>query len=97
MASTYRRPTASEKLKMEKAREMTRKGIEGEKDFLSKISTTAMKSARDEIKKGRQMMEEVPEKAREYEAYEQAGYKKGGLVTGRGQGIVLRKKQTKMY
>ena len=96
MASTYRKSTESEKLKMEKAREMTRKGIEGEKDILSKISTTAMKSARDEIKAGRKMMEEVPEKAREYEAYQEAGYKKGGLVTGRGQGKVMRKKQTRM-
>lgn len=96
MPSTYRKPTASEKAKMEKAREMTRKGIEGESDFLSKISTTAAKAARDEIKAGRKMMEEVPEKAREYEAYQEAGYKKGGLVTARGQGKVMRKKQTRI-
>jgi len=96
MPMTYRKPTASEKAKMEKAREMTRKGIEGESDLLSKISTTAAKSARDEIKEGHKMMEEVPEKAREYEAYQEAGYKKGGLVTSRGQGKVMRTKKTRI-
>ena len=96
MPMTYRRPTASEKTKMEKAREMTRKGIEGEKDIMSKVLPTMAKASRDEIKEGRKMMEEVPEKAREYEAYEYAGYKKGGLVTSRGQGKVMRTKQTRI-
>jgi len=41
-------------------------------------------------------MEEVPEKAREYEAYQEAGYKKGGLVTSRGQGKVTRTKKTRI-
>jgi len=59
---------------------MYQKGIEGEKDILSKISTTMAKSARDDIRAAKKMRESVPEAAREYEAYQGAGYKKGGKV-----------------
>jgi hypothetical protein len=75
---------------------MTERGIQGEKDFLSKISTTMAKAARDDLKMGKKMYESVPEEAREYEAYNAAGYKSGGLVTSRGQGRVMRKKKTRM-
>lgn len=80
MPMNYRKPTAKEQAKMEKAREMTQRGIEGQKDFLSKISTTMAKSARDDEKMGRRMFESVPEAAREGAAYDQAGYAAGGSV-----------------
>ncbi len=75
-----RKPTEKETRTMEQSRELYRKGIEGEKDFLSKISTTMAKSARDDIRAAKKMRESVPEPAREYEAYQGAGYKKGGKV-----------------
>jgi len=76
----YRKPTVKEKEKLEKSREMMVQGIEGEKDFLSRISTTAAKAARDDIRAARKLAESVPARAREGEAYEYAGYKKGGKV-----------------
>jgi len=75
----YRQPTEKEAKKLEEARKKTVEGIEGEKDLLSKISTTMAKSARDEIRAGKAMRESVPAAAREGEAYNQAGFNKGGL------------------
>jgi len=69
----YRQPTEKEAKKLEEARKKTVEGIEGEKDLLSKISTTMAKSARDEIRAGKAMRESVPAAAREGEAYNQAG------------------------
>jgi hypothetical protein len=74
----YRKPTEKEKAKLEKSREMMQRGIKGEKDFLSKISTTMAKSARDEQKEAKRLRESVPEAARNYEGLE--GMKKGGKV-----------------
>jgi hypothetical protein len=76
----YRKPTEKEAAKLDAARKKTQEGIEGEKDIFSRVSTTAAKSARDDVKAGLKMRESVPASAREGEAYEQAGYKKGGKV-----------------
>ena len=80
----YKKPTDAQRKKIGAARTRTRQGMEGQKDFLSKISTTMAKDARDEEKMGRRMMEEVPEPVRRYEAEEGAPpmgpYKKGGKV-----------------
>ena len=70
----YRKPTIKEKEKLEKSRETMIQGIEGEKDTLSKLAPTMAKSARDDIRTARAM------NAREGEAYDFAGYKKGGSV-----------------
>ena len=75
-----RKPTMKETEKLERSRELMRKGIEGEQDFMSKISTTMAKSARDDMRTAKELRESVPESAREYEAYQGAGYKKGGKV-----------------
>jgi hypothetical protein len=77
---TYRSPTASEKAKLEKSRNMMVRGIEGEKDLFSKFSTTMAKSARDDQKAATALRNSVSEKAREGEAYNDAGYKKGGMT-----------------
>jgi rubrerythrin len=82
MPGTYRTPTAEESAKLEKSRKMMRKGIEGEKDFLSKILPTMAKSARDDQRMAKRMRESVDPRAREGEAYNQAGYRKGGKVKG---------------
>jgi Holliday junction resolvasome RuvABC DNA-binding subunit len=113
----YRKPTAKERAKIEKAREKTVQGMAGEKDILSRFSTTSAKAARDMTKEGRKMMEEVPAEARAYEAemgdpsfkdsssrkaqgeieaLKALGYAKGGLVTSRGQGKVIRSKKTRI-
>jgi hypothetical protein len=96
----YREPTEKERKKIEKAREMTQRGMAGEKDIFSKISTTMAKAARDDYKVGRKMMEEVPEAARNYEAETPGGtmkkFKNGGMVKVRGQGKVMKTKSCKM-
>lgn len=96
MPRTYRPTTAREKAKLAKSREMMQRGIEGEGDFLSKISTTMAKAARDDQKMAKDMYYSVPEEAREYEAYNEAGYKSGGLVNVRGQGAARKTKGCKI-
>jgi hypothetical protein len=96
MNKTYRRSTPKEKAKLEKSREKMQMGIAGEKDFLSRISTTAAKAARDEQRVAEDMFESVPAKAREYEAYNAAGYKDGGMVKVRGQGAARATKGCKI-
>jgi hypothetical protein len=84
----YRKPTDKEREKISSARKRTRQGMEGQKDFLSKISTTMAKDARDEEKMGRKMMESVPQAARNYEMEEGQGaspFKKGGKVMKEGK------------
>lgn len=79
-ANDYRQPTTSEKAKLDKSREMMVQGIKDEKDFLSSISTTSAKNARSDQKSATALRNSVSEKAREGEAYNDAGYKKGGKV-----------------
>lgn len=76
----YRKPTEKESSKLDAARKKVQEGIQGEKDIFSKTMPTMAKSARDDIKTGMKMRESVPEKAREGEAYQNAGYKTGGRV-----------------
>lgn len=80
--ATYRKPTEKESAMLEEARQKMRKGIEGEKDILSKLMPTMAKSARDEIREAKRMRESVPEAAREYEAYQESGHAKGGRISG---------------
>ena len=79
-ANDYRSPTLAEKAKLDQSRALMTRGINEEKDFLSRISTTAAKGARDDQKAATAMRNSVSEKAREGEAYNDAGYKKGGSV-----------------
>jgi hypothetical protein len=70
-------------------------GIEGEKDILSRMMPTMAKAARDEMRAARALREYVPARAREGEAYEYAGYKKGGKVSSaskRADGCAMRGK-----
>lgn len=77
----YRKPTEKESAKLDAARKKVQEGIEGEKDVFSKLMPTMAKAARDDIKSGMKMRESVPAKAREGEAYNEAGYKAGGKVS----------------
>jgi hypothetical protein len=89
----YRKPTDKEKATLDKSREMMQRGISGEKDFLSKISTTMAKSARDEQREAKRLRESVPEAARTYEGLE--GMKAGGSVSSaskRADGCAMRGK-----
>lgn len=91
----YRKPTMKESEKLDKSRDLMVQGIEGEKDFLSKISTTAAKAARDDMRMARALRESVPARAREGEAYNEAGYKAGGKVSSaskRADGCAIRGK-----
>jgi hypothetical protein len=91
----YRKPTMKESEKLEKSRSLMVQGIEGEKDFLSRLSTTAAKAARDDMRMARSLRESVPARAREGEAYDLAGYKAGGKVgsaSKRADGCAIRGK-----
>jgi len=88
--ANYRDPTDKESEKLERARRMMQQGIEGEKDMLSRISTTAAKAARDDMRRAKAMRESVPMSAREGEAYNDAGYKKGGKVSKYAKGGYVR-------
>jgi hypothetical protein len=79
----YRKPTPKERAKIEKAREKTTQGMEGEKDLLSRFSTTSAKAARDEYKAE--------------EGNPGVGtYKSGGMVSVRGQGAARKTKGCKI-
>lgn len=84
MPRDYRTPSLEEAAKLERARQMMRGGIEGERDILAQLMPTMAKSARDEMRAARRLRESVPIAAREGEAYNQAGYAKGGKVRGGG-------------
>lgn len=79
--TNYRKPTEKESEKLNKSREKMVQGIEGEKDIFSKMMPTMAKSARDDIRAAKAMRESVPASAREGEAYQDAGYKKGGSIS----------------
>jgi hypothetical protein len=82
----YRQPTEKESKKLDEARKKTSEGIEAEKDMFSKLMPTMAKSARDDIRAGKAMRESVPAAAREGEAYNQAGFNKGGKVKKMNEG-----------
>lgn len=94
MPKNYRSPTIEETRKLEASRKLMAEGIAGEKDLMSRMSTTMAKSARDDITQAKRMREAVPASAREGEAYNYAGYKKGGKVAkyARGGGIEIKGK-----
>lgn len=90
----YRKTTEKERRTLELSRDLMKQGIEGEQDFLSKIAPTMAKAARDDMRQAKALRASVPEAARAYEDYENAGYKKGGKVSAsrRGDGIAQRGK-----
>ena len=78
--ANYRKPTEKETEKLNKSRQKMIEGIEGERDMFSRLMPTIAKAARDDIRAAKAMRESVPASAREGEAYQDAGYKKGGKV-----------------
>lgn len=85
MPRAYRTPTPEEAKQLEEARQMMQRGISEEQDFLTKLLPTAKASAAREQRRARRKFKEVPEAAREGEAYNQAGYAKGGSIDGCAQ------------
>ena len=86
---SYRTPTDKEAKRLEESRQMLRRGMEDEKGMMSRLMPTMAKSARDDIRAAKKMREAVPEAAREGEAYNQAGYKKGGCAKGYAKGGMI--------
>lgn len=81
----YRTPSAKETEKLDKARSMMQRGIAGERDMMSRLMPTMAKSSRDDMRAAKALRESVPASAREGEAYNQAGYAKGGKIDGCAQ------------
>jgi len=95
----YKKPTEEQRKKIQAARKRMREGMEGEKDVLSKFSTTMAKAARDEQKMAKRDMEKIPEEVRRYESEEgqtSSPFKKGGAVKSsaskRADGCAIRGK-----
>jgi hypothetical protein len=82
----YRQPTSAEKAKLDKSRAMMVEGIKEEKDPINRLMPTMSKAARDQQKAATTLRNSVSEKAREGEAYNDAGYKKGGSVKKMAKG-----------
>ena len=85
----YQKPTEKQRMQITAARKRMREGMEGEKDFVSRFSTTMAKGARDEQKMAMRDMEKVPESVRRYEMEEgqtATPYKKGGMVSKKKSG-----------
>jgi hypothetical protein len=79
-ANDYRSPTPAEKAKLDQSRAMMVEGINEEKSPITRLMPTMTKAARDQQKSATTLRNSVSEKAREGEAYNDAGYKKGGSV-----------------
>lgn len=90
----YRKTTEKERKTLELSRDLMRQGIEGEQDILTKFAPTLAQGAKRDISRAKAMRESVPMSAREGEAYDYAGYKKGGKVSAsrRADGIAQRGK-----
>ena len=86
MPDNYRQPTTAEKAKLDKSRAMMVEGIKEEKDPINRLMPTMSKAARDQQKSATALRESVSEKAREGEAYNDAGYKKGGKIKKMAKG-----------
>jgi hypothetical protein len=80
----YRTPSSKEAEKLDRSRAMMQRGIADEGSMMSRLMPTMRKSARDDMRAAKALRESVPESAREGEAYNQAGYAKGGKVRGGG-------------
>jgi len=80
----YRTPSSKEAEKLDRSRAMMQRGIADEGSMMSRLMPTMRKSARDDMRAAKVLRESVPESAREGEAYNQAGYAKGGKVRGGG-------------
>jgi MinD superfamily P-loop ATPase len=105
-AAVVRKPTAAEKAKMERAREKLQEAQREERGVINKMIPTMGKAARDQARQAKKDMESVPKEARDYEdmAASEVQYpdeapvkmKKGGMVTARGQGKVMKKRPTRI-
>jgi hypothetical protein len=84
--ANYRKPTEQETSKLDKSRELMTRGIQDEKGMMSRIMPTMAKAARDDMRAAKNMRESVSPAAREYEAYNDAGYNKGGKVKKMAKG-----------
>jgi hypothetical protein len=85
-ANDYRQPTPAEKAKLDKSRAMMVEGINEEKNPINRLMPTMTKAARDQQKSAIMLRNSVSDKAREGEAYNDAGYKKGGKVKKMAKG-----------
>lgn len=79
----YRKPTPKQEQDLERARQLRQRAFTGQQDFLDRISTSASKQTRDDLKEADRLSNAVPASVKEYEAYKYSGHKKGGTVKKR--------------
>lgn len=106
-SAVVRKPSAKNAATLERARKRLQEAQREERKPINKIMPTMTKAARDQAKAAKAERESVPQAERDYEdmAASEVQYpeddtpvkmKKGGMVTARGQGCVMRKKATRM-
>lgn len=82
MDNPIRKPTEREQAILERGRKKIREGSKASDDFLSRFLPTYKYQARNDMKLGQEMLDRVPLRARNYDAYNQMTYmKKGGSVS----------------
>jgi|SanBayMetagenome_1026888.scaffolds.fasta_scaffold190327_1 hypothetical protein len=96
MENPIRKPSEREQKRLDRGRKMIREGSKASDDMLSKISTTYKQQARNDMKLGQEELDKVPDRARNYEAYNQMNYMKSGgsvsSVSKRADGCAQRGK-----
>lgn len=82
MENPIRKPTEREQTILERGRKKIREGSRASDDWLSRLLPTYKYQARNDMKLGQEMLDRVPQRARNYDAYNQMTYmKKGGSVS----------------
>jgi hypothetical protein len=76
-----RKPTEKEQAAIDKARRDMQGADKAKTDLLSRLMPTARMDAIRGFQEARERMNRIPREAREYESYNQAPYKKGGMVS----------------
>lgn len=106
--SQVRKPDAKQTATLDRARKRKQEAQSEANKTINKLMPTMMKAARDQEKSADAERESVPKSVRDYEdmAASEVQYpddgttpvkkSKGGMVTARGQGCVMRKKVTRM-
>lgn len=82
MDNPIRKPTEREQATLERGRKKIREGSKASTDVISKFLPTYKYQAGNDMKIGQEILDRVPLRARNYDAYQNMTYmKKGGSVS----------------
>jgi hypothetical protein len=82
MENPFRKHSAAEQKRLDRGRKMIRSGSKAIDDPLSRFFPSSRYQGRNEMKLGQEELDMVPDRSRNYEAYQDMTYmKKGGSVS----------------